>query len=79
MNIEAWDENGLSVVDRPGDLVCLTPFPSMPVSFWNDPSGEIYQNAYFKGFKDVWTHGDFVQINSTTGGILMLGRRYRMF
>ena len=24
----------------------------------------------------VWTHGDFCSISSSTGGIVMLGRRY---
>ena len=27
-------------------------------------------------FIGVWTHGDFCSINSCTGGIVMLGRRY---
>jgi acetoacetyl-CoA synthetase len=30
-----------------GELVCVKPFPSMPVSFWNDPTGEKYHRAYF--------------------------------
>ncbi len=33
--------------DDSGELVCVKPFPSMPVSFWNDPNGEKYHRAYF--------------------------------
>ncbi|KAJ3321193.1 hypothetical protein HDV06_004536 [Boothiomyces sp. JEL0866] len=74
MAVEAWDDHGKPVYDLPGDLVCTKPFPAMPVSFWNDPKGEKYQNAYFKQVKGVWYHGDFLTINSATGGIVMLGR-----
>lgn len=73
-NIEAWDENGKAVYDQDGELVCLTPFPSMPIKFWNDPDGTKYQNAYFSLYRGVWAHGDYCRINSFTGGIVMLGR-----
>ncbi|KAJ3272760.1 hypothetical protein HDV01_005288 [Terramyces sp. JEL0728] len=76
MAVEAWDDHGNPVYDIPGDLVCTKPFPAMPVSFWNDPKGEKYQNAYFNQVKGVWYHGDFLTINSVTGGIVMLGRRF---
>lgn len=52
----------------------LEPFPCMPVFFWDDASGEKYHNAYFSKFEGVWYHGDFVFINSVTGGLIMLGR-----
>nr|KAJ3419234.1 hypothetical protein HK105_007224 [Polyrhizophydium stewartii] len=74
MAIEAWDDNSRAVMDEPGDLVCTKPFPAMPVSFWNDESGEKYRSAYFDKFKGVWYHGDFLIINSKTGGVVMLGR-----
>ena len=38
-----------------GELVCTTPFPSMPVGFWNDPDGAKYHAAYFERFPGVWT------------------------
>lgn len=28
-----------SVIERRGELVCLTPFPSMPLKFWGDEVG----------------------------------------
>ncbi|KAJ3346455.1 hypothetical protein HDU91_007039, partial [Kappamyces sp. JEL0680] len=74
MAVEAWDDSGKSVMDRPGDLVCTKPFPVMPVGFWNDKSGEKYQAAYFNQVRGVWYHGDYLEISSKTGGVLMLGR-----
>lgn len=56
-----------------GELVCTLPFPSMPVGFWNDEDGEKYHNAYFKTFKNIWHHGDFIII-SRHGGVTMCGR-----
>ncbi|KAI9197150.1 uncharacterized protein BJ171DRAFT_241045 [Polychytrium aggregatum] len=74
MAIEAWSESGKPVLDETGDLVCTKPFPVMPVGFWNDPNHEKYRGAYFDVFEGVWHHGDFVYINSKTGGVIMLGR-----
>ncbi|KAJ3256204.1 hypothetical protein HK103_005663 [Boothiomyces macroporosus] len=74
MAVEAWDDSGKSVVDTPGDLVCTKPFPVMPVFFWNDKDGSKYQAAYFNQIRGVWYHGDYLIINSKTGGVLMLGR-----
>ncbi|KND03687.1 acetoacetate-CoA ligase [Spizellomyces punctatus DAOM BR117] len=74
MSVEAWDDAGKPVYDEPGDLICTKPFPVMPVYFWNDPENEKYRAAYFSRFEGVWYHGDFVLINSKTGGFHMLGR-----
>ena len=75
MKVEAWDDNGNALFDVPGDLVCSKPFPVMPVMMWNDPGNEKYKNAYFSKYDGhVWYHGDYVLINSKTGGVKMLGR-----
>jgi acetoacetyl-CoA synthetase len=62
MAVDVYDEDGSSLRDSPGvhgELVCTAPFPSMPVSFWNDPDGERYHSAYFSRFPGIWAHGDF--------------------
>jgi len=75
MAISSWDsETARPVYDQSGDLVCTKPFPCMPVQFWNDADGEKYKKAYFDHWPGVWYHGDFISINSKTGGVLMLGR-----
>ncbi|MDO9565494.1 MAG: acetoacetate--CoA ligase [Candidatus Desulfaltia sp.] len=73
MKVEALDENGKPVINKQGELVCTAPFPSMPVYFWNDPDNKKYNSAYFESYPDVWTHGDFIEINDH-GGVVMLGR-----
>ncbi|KAL8569148.1 hypothetical protein ACOMHN_020275 [Nucella lapillus] len=73
-DMQSWNDEGKAVYDDSGELVCLKPFPSMPVCFWNDVDGSLYKKAYFNKFPGVWTHGDFCYFNSKTGGIVMLGR-----
>ena len=73
MDVDAFDDNGNSVQNKKGELVCKSPFPSMPISFWNDENGEKYYNAYFNKFKNVWAHGDFIEINDH-GGVVIYGR-----
>jgi acetoacetyl-CoA synthetase len=59
---------------EPGELVCTTAFPNMPVMFWGDSDGKKYHAAYFQRFDDVWAHGDFVQVEPLTRSIVFLGR-----
>jgi acetoacetyl-CoA synthetase len=59
--VEAFDEEGNSVIDRRGELVITEPMPSMPVSFWGD-DGTRYREAYFEDFEGVWRHGDWITI-----------------
>ncbi|MCW8940966.1 MAG: hypothetical protein OQJ88_09955, partial [Flavobacteriales bacterium] len=73
MKVEAFNEDGKSLIDEKGELVCTEPFPAMPIYFWNDEKGEKYKKAYFSKFKDVWTHGDYIRITKT-GGVVVYGR-----
>ncbi|MBU7035351.1 MAG: acetoacetate--CoA ligase [Theionarchaea archaeon] len=73
MKVEVFDESQRSVVNEKGDLVCTASFPSQPVSFWNDPHGERYRNAYFDVVDNVWVHGDFAEITGD-GGVIIYGR-----
>jgi acetoacetyl-CoA synthetase len=72
MKVEIFDENGQSV-QGPGELVCTAPFPSMPVSFWNDPDGAKYRAAYFETYPNTWRHGDWAELTSH-GGMIIYGR-----
>ncbi|MCH8879803.1 MAG: acetoacetate--CoA ligase [Planctomycetes bacterium] len=73
MDVHAYDETGRSVQGEKGELVCISPFPSQPVGFWNDPDGEKYRQAYFDHFPGVWRHGDFVELTES-GGVIVYGR-----
>lgn len=73
MAMDVYDEQGKSVKEEKGELVCTRPFPSMPVMFWNDPDGSKYHNAYFARFENVWCHGDFAEM-TPHGGFIIHGR-----
>jgi acetoacetyl-CoA synthetase len=70
MRVDVFDENGRSLREQPGELVCPAPFPSMPVSFWNDPDGSKYRAAYFETFPNVWRHGDWAELTRHDGMII---------
>ncbi len=69
----AYDDDGQPVTEGRGELVCRQPLPSMPVSFWQDPDGERYHEAYFNTFPGVWAHGDFIEFTEQ-GGAIIYGR-----
>jgi acetoacetyl-CoA synthetase len=73
MKVEAFNEQGVSVVGEKGELVCTAPFPSMPIYFWDDPDGQKYKKAYFDVYPGIWRHGDFIEINER-GGVVISGR-----
>ncbi len=73
MAVEVLDEAGRPVRKTKGELVCLKPFPSMPVGFWNDPDGRKYRAAYFEKYPGIWCHGDFIE-ETAHGGYIIYGR-----
>jgi acetoacetyl-CoA synthetase len=72
-SLEAFDENGKSVVDEVGEMVITKPMPSMPVRFWNDPDFKRYTESYFEMFPGVWRHGDWTKITPRYG-VIIYGR-----
>jgi acetoacetyl-CoA synthetase len=73
MATDVYDADGRPLKEGKGELVCTKPFPSMPVSFWNDPDGAKYHAAYFERFPGIWCHGDFAEWTAH-GGIIIHGR-----
>jgi acetoacetyl-CoA synthetase len=73
MAVEVFDQDARPVREREGELVCTRPFPSMPVSFWDDPDGAKYRAAYFDHFPGVWRHGDWARVTEHDG-LVILGR-----
>jgi acetoacetyl-CoA synthetase len=78
MKVNAYNGDGVGVLDQEAELVCEAPSPSMPVYFWNDPNYTKYKEAYFDYFnpagRNVWRHGDHIIMHSDTRGITFLGR-----
>lgn len=73
MAVEVYDEQGDSIQEARGELVCTKPFPSMPIGFGNDPDSSRYYNAYFARFPGIWAHGDFAEITAHQG-LIIYGR-----
>lgn len=73
MDVKIFDEQGKSVVNEKGELVCLNAFPSCPVGFWNDADGAKFHGAYFDRFDGIWAHGDYGEITDR-GSMIIYGR-----
>lgn len=71
--LETWNDAGEQVTDEVGEMVITKPMPSMPVKFWNDPSGERYRDAYFATYPGVWRQGDWIT-QTSWGTVMMHGR-----
>ena len=74
IDIDIFNDGGKSAkVGEKGELVVKKPFPSMPVKFWGDDSGEKYHKAYFNKFENIWCHGDFIE-RTINNGFIIRGR-----
>ncbi|KAF8204986.1 acetoacetyl-CoA synthetase [Pholiota molesta] len=89
MAVESFSPTGsLNPPGEEGELVCVRPFPCMPLGFWPLPGfgsdSEVEaaksrsKQSYFSEFEGVWYHGDHIIISQSRlgngGGIIMLGR-----
>lgn len=73
MAVSIFNEQGKAITEEKGELVCVKPFPSMPIYFWNDKDKTAYKKAYFSRFANVWAHGDFAEL-SAHQGLIIYGR-----
>lgn len=72
--IDILDDDGNHV--PPGDsgeLVCLKPFPTVPLGIWGDDDGSRFHDTYFDTWPGVWAHGDHASWTAN-GGITIHGR-----
>ena len=46
MDVHVFDEDGKSIINQQGELVCTKSFPTMPIQFWND-NGEKISSSLF--------------------------------
>ena len=73
LDVNIFDEKGNSVKNKKGELVCINPFPSMPLKFWNDKNDIKFKKAYFTKYPNIWHHGDYAEIKDS-GGFVIYGR-----
>lgn len=71
MDIDVFNEDGQSVVDEVGYLVCKHPAPSMTRGLWKNR--EKYLETYWSKFREVWNHGDWAKVDKD-GDWFLFGR-----
>lgn len=58
--VDVFDESGTPCpVGVVGELVCTTPFPSMPLRFGDDPDDRRLHDTYYRRFPGAWHQSDF--------------------
>jgi acetoacetyl-CoA synthetase len=73
MAVEFWNSHDEPVINETGELVCVKPFPSTPIGFWEDQQDKRFVQAYFAEHPGIWTHGDYGAL-TPRGGIVIQGR-----
>ena len=73
MKVEILDPHGEPLREKPGELACTAPFPSMPIGFWNDPDGARYRDAYFSQYPNAWCQRDWAMLTEQDG-VVIYGR-----
>ena len=71
--VEAFTDQGDSVINEVGELVLTQPMPSMPIYLWGDDDGSRYRESYFSQYPGVWRHGDWIEITAR-GTAVIYGR-----
>jgi acetoacetyl-CoA synthetase len=72
LDVRVASDEGIESVGT-GELVCVNPFPSRPISIWPDADGRRFHESYFAQRAGVWTHGDQCTI-TPHGSARILGR-----
>ncbi len=73
MDVDIFDDNGKSIKNKKGELVCKNSFPTIPLKFWNDKNNIKFKKTYFNKFNNIWHHGDYAEVKKS-GGFIIYGR-----
>lgn len=60
--LDVVDEEGNSVREEVGELVCRRPWPGMTRGFWRDEAR--YLETYWRRLPGVWVHGDWASVDA---------------
>jgi acetyl-CoA synthetase len=61
MNLDVFDDNGKSILQKNGYLVIKSPWPAMTRGLLNDD--DRYLENYWSRFENIWFHGDYVFVD----------------
>ncbi len=70
MNVDVFDDNGKSIKNKKGELVCKNAFPTIPLKFWNDKNNIKFKKTYFNKFNNIWHHGDYAELKKSEGFVI---------
>ncbi len=74
LDIAVFDDDGNRLAEgAQGELVCVSPFPSIPLRFVGDVDNVRFDASYFDRYPGVWHQGDFAEW-SAGGGMVISGR-----
>jgi acetoacetyl-CoA synthetase len=73
VDLHAYNEDGIPVINELGEMVIRKPMPSMPIYFWNDENYKRYTSSYFEMYPGEWRHGDWIKITDR-GSLVIYGR-----
>ncbi len=74
LDIQVFADDGTPLPPgEQGELVCTTPFPSIPLRFVGDENNERFDGSYFDRFDGSWHQGDFAEWTDA-GGMIIHGR-----
>jgi acetyl-CoA synthetase len=62
INLDVYDDDGISVREKNGFLVIKSPWPAMTRGLLND--NKRYLQTYWSRFDNIWFHGDYVFVDS---------------
>ncbi len=71
MNLDVFDDDGKSILQKNGYLVIKSPWPAMTKGLLHDD--QRYLQTYWSRFENIWFHGDYVFVD-TDGLWYMQGR-----
>ncbi len=74
LDMAVLDSNGQAVQSEKGELVCRSPFPSVPLGLLGDNDGSRFHETYFSQNPGKWTQGDFAEAVASSGGYIVYGR-----
>ena len=70
MDVDIFDDDGKPLANAQGELVCKSPFPAMPLGFWDDADGAQYRATYYERFPGVWRQGDRARLTEHDGMVI---------
>ncbi len=74
LDVAVLGADGQTVTDEKGELVCRSPFPSLPLGLLGDDDGARFRETYFSQNPGMWTQGDFAEAVADSGGYIVYGR-----